>query len=88
MTDAERAVHEAAANIPADVCARLETAPELNAEDRKTIIDIARDALARFQPKPDDTPEATAEPRATPGTQPKAGTEVTSKPVTAPRERS
>ena len=63
MTDAERAVHEAAANIPADVCARFETAAELNAEDRKTIIDIARQALARFQPKPDATPEAKAEPK-------------------------
>ena len=66
MTDAEHAVQEAAANIPADVCARFETAAELNAEDRKTIIDIARQALARFQPKPDATPAATAEP-STPG---------------------
>ncbi len=63
MTDAGRAVHETAANIPADVCARFETAAELTAEDRKTILDIAREALARFQPKPDATPEAKAEPK-------------------------
>jgi hypothetical protein len=32
--------------------ARLETAAKLSDEDRKAIIDIARKALARFQPKP------------------------------------
>jgi F-type H+-transporting ATPase subunit alpha len=88
MTDAERAVHEAAANIPADVCARFESAAELNAEDRKTIIDIARQALAHFQPKPDATPEAKAEPKSTPGTKPKAQTDVTSKPKAALKEKS
>jgi F-type H+-transporting ATPase subunit alpha len=51
-TDAERAVREAAANIPADMCARFETAAKLNTEDRKAIIAIAGKALARFQPKP------------------------------------
>ncbi len=54
MKDAERAVHEAAANIPEDVGERLDTADELSDEDRKAIVDIARKALARFQPKPDD----------------------------------
>ncbi len=53
MTDAERAVQEAAANIPAAVCGRFETAAELNGDDRNTIVDIAREALARFQPAPD-----------------------------------
>ena len=53
MTDAEHAVQEAAANIPAEVCARFETADKLSDEDRKTIIEIAREALAPFQPKPD-----------------------------------
>ena len=48
MTDAERAVREAAANIPAEVCARFETADKLSDEDRKAIIDIARQALAPF----------------------------------------
>ena len=51
MTDAEHAVHEAAAKIPAEVCARLDTADKLSDEDRKTIIEIARQALAPFQPK-------------------------------------
>ncbi|MBE0612070.1 MAG: alternate F1F0 ATPase, F1 subunit alpha [Burkholderiales bacterium] len=53
MTEAEHAVHEAAANIPAEVCARFETADKLSDEDRKTIVDIARKALAGFQPKPE-----------------------------------
>ena len=88
MTDAEQAVQQAAANIPADVCARFETAAELTAADRKTIIDIARQALARFQPKPDATPAATAESEPTPGTKPKAQTEVTSKPEAALKAKS
>ena len=57
MTDAEHAVQAAAAKIPADVRARFETAADLNDADRKTIIEIARQALARFQPKPEPTPE-------------------------------
>ena len=35
------------------MCARLETAGDLSDEDRKTIIEIARLALAHFQPKPE-----------------------------------
>lgn len=49
MTEAERAVQEAAANIPSEVCARFDTATKLTDEDRKTIVEIARKALARFQ---------------------------------------
>ena len=53
MTDAEHAVQEAAADIPGEMRARFEAASELSDEDRKAIIDIARRALAPFQPKPD-----------------------------------
>jgi hypothetical protein len=42
MTDAEHAVREAAADIPAEVRARLETAAKLSDEDKKAIIEIAR----------------------------------------------
>ena len=63
MADAERAVREAAAGIPAQVCARFETAAELNDDDRKTIIEIARNALAAFHP----LPEAGAGPEAQAG---------------------
>ena len=52
MPDAENAVREAAAHISADVCARFETAPNLSGEDRKTIVDLARQSLVRFQIKP------------------------------------
>jgi F-type H+-transporting ATPase subunit alpha len=47
--DAERAVQEAASNIPEDICARFETATRLADEDRNAIIAIAREALLRFQ---------------------------------------
>jgi F-type H+-transporting ATPase subunit alpha len=35
------------------VCARFDTAEKLSDEDRTTIIRIARNALARFQPTPE-----------------------------------
>jgi F-type H+-transporting ATPase subunit alpha len=50
MEDAERAVHEAAAQIPAAVCERFEGAAALSDEDRATIVEVARRALARFLP--------------------------------------
>jgi F-type H+-transporting ATPase subunit alpha len=53
MTDAEQAVRKAAAEIPVQVSERLDSADTLSDEDRETIIDIARQALARFQPKAD-----------------------------------
>ncbi len=70
MTDAEHAVQEAAANIPAEVGARFDTAETLRDEDRATIVQIARIALACFQPKP----EARAE------SEPDAKAELTPKP--------
>jgi F-type H+/Na+-transporting ATPase subunit alpha len=38
--------------IPAEVCARFETADKLSDEDRKTVLEIAHKALVLFQPKP------------------------------------
>ncbi|MEP6668651.1 MAG: alternate F1F0 ATPase, F1 subunit alpha [Chthoniobacter sp.] len=58
MKDAQHAVHEAAPNIPAELRERFETADKLSDEDRKTIIEIARQALAPFQPKPEAKSEA------------------------------
>ena len=55
MTDAERAVREAATNIPAEVRGRFDTAETLSDEDRAAIIAIARDALAPFQPAAEPT---------------------------------
>ena len=53
MAEAGNAVIEAAARIPAEVGARLETAKELSDEDRRTIIELARQALAPLQPRPE-----------------------------------
>ncbi|MDH4153771.1 MAG: alternate F1F0 ATPase, F1 subunit alpha [Nitrospira sp.] len=49
MPDAEHAMREAAAHIPPEVCTRIDTAEPLSDKDRTTIIDIVRQALARFQ---------------------------------------
>ena len=82
MAEAERAVLEAAANIPAEVGARFETAAKLNDEDRKTIVDIARKALAPFQPKPESVPEAKpdANPKGQSEVKPNSATDAASKP--------
>jgi F-type H+-transporting ATPase subunit alpha len=53
MTEAESAIHEAAAHLPADVSARLESAAELTAGDRETILGIAREAVAPFRADPE-----------------------------------
>ena len=50
MTEAEKVVRAAAANLPAEVIARFETAEKFSDEDRQTITQFAREALARFQP--------------------------------------
>ena len=50
MPDAGRTLRDATASIPAEVRARLDTAEKLSDEDRKTIVEIARKALAGFQP--------------------------------------
>ena len=51
MIIAEQAVQLAAEKIPTEVCARFETAEKLSDEDREAILEIARQALAPFQPK-------------------------------------
>ena len=58
MTEAEQAVSEAAAAIPAEVRERLDSADRLSDEDRATMIEIARQALEAFQPQPE--PEESA----------------------------
>ena len=69
MADAEKAVQEAAASIPADVLARFDTAKDLNDADRKTITAIASQALAPFYPKPEA--KSDAKPKAKPEAKPK-----------------
>jgi F-type H+/Na+-transporting ATPase subunit alpha len=57
MADAEQVVRKAAEDIPAEVSERLSGAGKLGDEDRETIVEIARQALARFQPKADPKPK-------------------------------
>ena len=91
MTDAEHSVQEAAAKIPADVCARFETAVKLNDEDRKTIIEIARQALAGFQPKPEPKTDAKPEAKSGPALKTEGKPAVLkpqSKPMAVPKKKS
>jgi F-type H+-transporting ATPase subunit alpha len=95
MTDAEHAVQEAAANIPAELTERFNTTDKLSDEDRAAIVQIARNALIRFQPKPASKPQSKAksEPEAKAGpelqreSQPEAQTEVKPKPKPTPKEQ-
>jgi F-type H+-transporting ATPase subunit alpha len=79
MTDAGSAVREAAAELPTALCARFKTAATLSAEDRKTIVELARQALAHYQPARDV--EAGSGPDAGPVAD--TGAAVGSKPETA-----
>ena len=98
MTDAEHAVQEAAANTPAELTTRFNTADTLSEEDRATVVQIAHNALIRFQPKPESNLKAKAgsEPEAKAKTTPKpqreskpeAQTQVKPKPKPAPKEKS
>jgi F-type H+-transporting ATPase subunit alpha len=63
FSEAEHAVRASAATIPADVRARFDSAPTLNADDRKTILDIVQRALTPFLPQPPTKPESTKTPR-------------------------
>jgi F-type H+-transporting ATPase subunit alpha len=80
MTAAQQAVQEAATQIPAEVRARLGSADKLTDEDRKTIVEIARQALALFQPKPEPEASASQTPAAKAGQGPKPEAGPDSKP--------
>jgi F-type H+-transporting ATPase subunit alpha len=86
MTVAEQTLREAAADIPAEVRERLDTAEKLSDGDRETIIEIAQKSLARFQPKPESKPEAKAEPKPEPGSKPEVQKEA--KPKSEPEKKS
>ena len=91
MKDAESAVVEAAATIPAEMRARFETDTKLNDDDRKAIIEIARKALAGFQPKPEPKSEPKAnsksEPEIKPEAQAKVKPETTKGPAPNPKAK-
>ncbi len=56
MTDAQKALEEAASGIGADVADRFITAEKLSDADRKAVLDIALRTLAPFQPTPEGKP--------------------------------
>lgn len=56
MTRAEDTLIHAALNIPAEVSARFESAGKLSDDDRHTIIELAREALAAFESDPSEDP--------------------------------
>ena len=51
MKAAEKAVRESVSKIPASIQAKFETVKSLEDQDRKTVVDITREALDPFQPK-------------------------------------
>lgn len=66
MTDARHAVQHAAEGIPQEVKARFETANALSDADRRTIVEIARQAIAAFLPAPQARPPAQSTSGSTP----------------------
>jgi F-type H+-transporting ATPase subunit alpha len=56
VADAEGALRNAAADIPADVAGRFASADKLSDPDRKAILEVATRALAPFQPAPEPNP--------------------------------
>ena len=79
MIEAEQAVHDASETIPEDVRERFETAKKLSEEDRATILEIARQALTRFQSEPEAGPKSGRMDRSKsqpdPGPEPGSGSE-------------
>jgi F-type H+-transporting ATPase subunit alpha len=53
MEEAEQSVLATAASLSAEMSRRFETSTKVSDEDRKTIIEMTKKALAPFQPKPD-----------------------------------
>ncbi len=51
--EAERALQNSAADIPPDVGARLNSSDKISDSDRKAILEVAKQALASFLPKPE-----------------------------------
>ncbi len=88
MTAAEQAVRTAAADIPAEVCGRFETAKTLSEEDRTTVIEIARHSLVGFQPKPRSKPEPKDKPTSDVNAKPKPEPAATPKSEVEAKEPS
>ena len=85
MTDAEHALRDAAADIPRDVCERLETAEKLSDPDREAIIQIARISLACFQPKAETESKPEVQKVVKPGPKPESNTNAKSEAKAEPK---
>ena len=48
IAEAEQSVKDAAANIPADICDRFETAEKFSDEDRRAIVEIVRQVISEI----------------------------------------
>jgi F-type H+-transporting ATPase subunit alpha len=86
MAEAEYAVQKAAANIPAEVRGRFDSADKLSDEDRNKIIEIGRQALNPFQPKPEA--KATTEPEGKAELKPESTSKAKPKSESPPRPES
>ena len=58
MNEAQQTLQKAGAQIPADLVGRLTSADKLGDADRKSILDMAQQALATFIPKPTPKPKS------------------------------
>jgi F-type H+-transporting ATPase subunit alpha len=56
MKEAQAAIAAVVGGIPPEISARFDKSAPLTDEDRKTIIEIVRKSLMRFQPKPQPSP--------------------------------
>jgi F-type H+-transporting ATPase subunit alpha len=61
VMEAEKALHEGIAGIPADLVNRLTSAEKLSDADHKAILDLATRTLLPFQPAPQTKPEPKSE---------------------------
>jgi len=60
MFEAEESVKDEAANLPTDICDRLDTAETFSDEDKQAIVDMARRAIVRFVPTSKDDSQTTS----------------------------
>ena len=56
MAEAKRTVQKAAEDFPSELCARFGAAAKLGEEDRQTVINTVRAALARARPRRNPAP--------------------------------
>jgi len=61
VMDAENALHQATANLPADLVNRMTSAEKLSGADRKAVLELATRTLLQFQPTPQAKPESKSE---------------------------